>query len=187
LDLDAGCGEPFDLQRRAGIFALCCCCCGEAQFSASGDRAWPSTISRGIRDLEDAIGVALVIRYPSGVTLSNAGEKFLNHARMAISRIEYALKNAGAAGRGESGMVRIGIFTSLASGFPAELLQAYDAENPCITLDLIEGGPAEHVSAVQHHRMDVASSGLCARPSARLQPQERADFRVGARSAKSRR
>ncbi|MGO4683526.1 LysR family transcriptional regulator [Hyphomicrobium sp. 2TAF46] len=117
---------------------------------------WESTISRGIRDLEDEIGVALFIRHPGGVTLTNAGSRFLNHARPAVGRIEYALKDAGAAGRGEVGMVRIGIFSSLASGFLADLLQAYQAENHFVHLDFAEGGPAEHVAAVQHHRMDVA-------------------------------
>jgi DNA-binding transcriptional LysR family regulator len=117
---------------------------------------WESTISRGIRDLENEIGVALFIRQPGGVTLTNAGSKFLNHARTAVGRIEYALKDAGAAGRGEVGMVRIGIFSSLASGFLADLLQAYQAKNPFVHLDFAEGGPAEHVAAIQHHRMDVA-------------------------------
>jgi DNA-binding transcriptional LysR family regulator len=117
---------------------------------------WESTISRGIRDLEDEIGVALFIRYPGGVRLTNAGSKFLNHARAAVDRIDYALKDAGAAGRGEIGMVRIGILTSLASGFLADLLQAYQAENPLVHLDFAESAPAEHVAAVQHHRIDVA-------------------------------
>lgn len=53
-------------------------------------------------------------------------------------------------------MVRIGIFSSLASGFLADLLRNYQAENPFVHLDFTEGGPAEHVAAVQHHRMDVA-------------------------------
>lgn len=117
---------------------------------------WESTISRGIRDLEDEIGVALFIRHPGGVTLTNAGRNFLRHARLAIGYIEHALKDAGAAGRGEVGMVRIGIFSSLASGFLADLLQAYQAEHPFVHLDFAEGGPAEHVTAVQHHRLDVA-------------------------------
>jgi DNA-binding transcriptional LysR family regulator len=115
-----------------------------------------SAISRGIRDLEDEIGVALFIRHPGGVRLTNAGNKFLNHARAAMGRIDYALKDAGAAGRGEVGAVRIGIFSSLASGFLADLLQAYQEANPFVRLDFAEGSPAEHIAAVQHHRLDVA-------------------------------
>ena len=117
---------------------------------------WESTISRGIRELEDEAGVALFIRHPGGVTLTNAGNKFLNHARTAIGRIEYALKDAGATGRGEVGVVRIGIFSSLASGFLADLLQCYQARNPFVHLNFVEGGPAEHVAAVQHHRQHTA-------------------------------
>lgn len=53
-------------------------------------------------------------------------------------------------------MVRIGIFSSLASGFLADLLNAYQAQNPFVHLDFAEGGPAEHVASIQHLRMDVA-------------------------------
>jgi DNA-binding transcriptional LysR family regulator len=54
---------------------------------------WESTISLGIRDLEHEMGVALFIRHPGGVTLTNAGTRFLNHALLAVGRIEYALKD----------------------------------------------------------------------------------------------
>ena len=41
-------------------------------------------------------------------------------------------------------------------GFLADLLEAYQAKNPLVHLDFVEGSPAEHASAVQHHRMDIA-------------------------------
>lgn len=83
---------------------------GSFRQAANDLGVWESTTSRGIRDLEDEIGVARVIRHPSGAKLTNASIKFVNHARMAIGRIEYALKDAGAVGRGEVGRVRIAIF-----------------------------------------------------------------------------
>jgi DNA-binding transcriptional LysR family regulator len=124
-------------QKRVAIHALCSGGCGEESFrqAAAELDVWESTVSRGIRDLEDEIGVALFIRHPGGVTLTNAGSKFLNHARMALDRIDYALRDAGAAGRGEVGAVRIGIFSPLASGFLADLLQAYQAANPFNRVD----------------------------------------------------
>lgn len=117
---------------------------------------WESTISRGIHDLEDEIGVALFIRYAGGVKLTNAGNRFIDHVRAATDRLEYAIKDAGAAGRGEVGDVRIGILSSLGAGFLADLLQAYQAKNPLIHLKFIEGGAAEHIAAVQCHQLDVA-------------------------------
>lgn len=115
-----------------------------------------SAISRRIRDLEDEIGAALFIRHHGGVNLTYAGKKFLGRARKAISQIGYAAKDIAAAGRGEEGLVRIGIFSSLASGFLAELLIAYDAEHSGVRLDFIEASPSEHVAAIQQHRLDVA-------------------------------
>jgi len=115
-----------------------------------------SAISRRIRDLEDEIGATLFIRHHGGVTLTHAGQKFLARARKAINQIGYATKDAGAVGRGESGIVRIGIFSSLASGFLTELLRAYGARNPGVRPDLVEGGPSEHIAAIQRHQTDVA-------------------------------
>ncbi|WP_095447497.1 LysR family transcriptional regulator [Ochrobactrum quorumnocens] len=115
-----------------------------------------SAISRRIRDLEDQAGAALFIRCPRGVSLTEAGKKFLTHARRAINEIDLALKEVGAAGRAEKGVLRIGIFTSLASGFIAELLQRYREQNPGIRSTFVEGAPADHVVAVRRHEIDVA-------------------------------
>lgn len=106
-----------------------------------------SAISRRIRDLEDEIGAALFIRHHGGVELTFAGRIFLGRAQKAISHIGHAERDVGAAGRGEQGIVRIGIFSSLASGFLAELFQAYDAGHVGVRLDFIEGGPSDHVPA----------------------------------------
>lgn len=64
--------------------------------------------------------------------------------------------DVGSVGRGEAGTVRIGIFSSLASGFLTDLLRAYAAANPAIRPDLIEGGPSGHIAAIQRHHLDVA-------------------------------
>lgn len=116
----------------------------------------PSTISRRVRDLEDDIGAALFIRTDGGVSLTYAGERFLQRARKAINHVNYAAQEAGVIGRGQEGVVRIGLISSLASGFLPELVEAYYADHPVVRLEYIEGGPADHVPAVQQHRLDVA-------------------------------
>jgi DNA-binding transcriptional LysR family regulator len=116
----------------------------------------PSTISRHIRDLEDEIGAALFIRTHGGVSLTYAGDRFLQRARKAINHACYAAQEAGVIGRGQEGVVRIGLISSLASGFLPQLVEAYYADHAGVRLEYVEGGPADHVPAVQQHRLDVA-------------------------------
>lgn len=129
---------------------------GSFRRAAKALKIHESAISRRIRDLEDEIGVALFIRHHGGVDLTHAGKGFLVHARKAIGQIGDAAMDAGSFGRGEAGVVRIGIFSSLASGFLADLIRAYTAGNPGARPDLVEGGPSEHIAAIQRHQTDVA-------------------------------
>ncbi|MCP1931010.1 LysR substrate-binding domain-containing protein [Bradyrhizobium elkanii] len=115
-----------------------------------------STLSRRIRDLEDELGAALFIRRASGVHLTHAGQCFLGHARRAVREVAHAVVEVGAIGRGETGAVRVGIFSSLASGFLAALLREYLVRHPDVRTDVIEGGPSGHLAAVRQHQTDIA-------------------------------
>lgn len=115
-----------------------------------------SAVSRRIRDLEDEIGAALFIRHHCGVRLTQAGQQFLVLARRALTHVGDATCAAASFGRGEQGIVRIGIFSSLASGFLANLLRDYFYANPGVRPDIVEGGPAEHIAAIRRNQLDIA-------------------------------
>ena len=115
-----------------------------------------SAISRRIRDLEDEAGAALFIRYQRGVLLTEAGRNFVKRARRVINELDLAVKEVRAAGRVEVGVLRIGIFTSLASGFIAELLERYRAQHAGVRTKFVEGAPAVHIAAVRLHEIDIA-------------------------------
>jgi DNA-binding transcriptional LysR family regulator len=115
-----------------------------------------SAISRRIRDLEDDLGVALFIRHSGGVIPTHAGTKFLRHARQALNEISHAAADVGPIGRGDEGLVRVGIFSSLASGFLAQMLRAYSDRYAGVHIDIIEGAPSDHIAAVRMHKLDVA-------------------------------
>lgn len=115
-----------------------------------------SAVSRRIRDLEDALGVSLFIRDHRGVHLTNAGRSFLGRARRAMTHIKHAAVDAASSGRGEVGAIRIGIFSSLACGFLADLLRTYAERNSAVRVDLVEGAPSTHVSAILQLQIDLA-------------------------------
>ena len=115
-----------------------------------------SAVSRRIRDLEDHLGASLFQRHNGGVILTLAGQRFVGHARKALRQIEYGAKDVATIGRSEDGRIKIGIFSSLASGFLSELLRAYDKGHAQVRIELIDGDPADHVSAIRQLRLDVA-------------------------------
>ena len=115
-----------------------------------------SAISRSIRDLEDRLGASLFLRHSGGVRLTFAGKRFLRRSRQIIRNLGEGAQDVAAVGRGENGCVRIGIYSSIASGFLADLLQAYSHRHGNIRIELIDGNPEEHVAALRQFRLDVA-------------------------------
>lgn len=116
----------------------------------------PSTISRRVRDLEDELGAAVFLRHGAGVTLTGAGERFIRRARKALSHLSHAARDVGVYGRGQSGVVRLGLMSSMASGFIDKLIDAFVVAHPNVRIDYVEGESAEHILAIRQFRMDVA-------------------------------
>jgi hypothetical protein len=76
-------------------------------------------------------------------------------------------EDVAAIGRSEDGCIKVGIFSSLASGFLSDLPGLRQA-HARVRIEFIDGDPADHVAAIRQFRLDVAfitgtSSGLTAR------------------------
>lgn len=124
-----------------------------------------SAVSRRIRDLEDHLGASLFNRHSGGVCLTLAGERFLRRARRALRSIDDGAQDVAAIGRSEAGRIRIGIFSSLASGYLTDVLRTYTERHTGVSIEFIDGDPAEHVAAVRQVRIDVAFvTGIAERP-----------------------
>jgi DNA-binding transcriptional LysR family regulator len=70
-------------------------------------------LSRQIRQLEEDLGVTLFLRDKRSVTLTKAGQVFLDEARKLVVQAGHAMEAARHAQQGESGVVRIGIASGL--------------------------------------------------------------------------
>jgi DNA-binding transcriptional LysR family regulator len=115
-----------------------------------------SAVSRRVRSLEDMLGVSLFERTYSGVRITAAGTHFFDQARRALLQFDYAIKTAGAAGRGENGHLRIGIFSSIAAGFLRELIRAFCEQHPDVRLQIFEVASREYVTLIRKGRLDIA-------------------------------
>nr|WP_256995401.1 LysR family substrate-binding domain-containing protein [Rhizobium sp. L1K21] len=69
--------------------------------------------------------------------------------------MDQARRSACAAGRTESGAIRVGLLTSLAGGFLRRLIMSYQREYPKVRVDLRDGGRDEHVASLRARDLDI--------------------------------
>lgn len=112
----------------------------ERSFTRAAERLWVAQpgLSTQIRRLEAELGVKLFERHTRGVDLTEAGELFLDRARVAVA----AAEAAGATGRdleaGVIGSLRLGVATGARWRRTAHLLQRFSRERPGVELTVLE-------------------------------------------------
>src|ERR1700751_3229296 len=97
--------------------------------------AQPS-ISQTVLDLEDELGVRLLLRDRRTVRLTAAGETFQREALEILRRTEEAVRLTRRASLGEVGRLRIGCFAAANVAFLAGLVQEYHRRFPDVDLTL---------------------------------------------------
>lgn len=115
----------------------------------------PSSVSKAIRDFEDRMGVGVFERGQFGVRLTNAGRDFLEQTVPALQQINHAIQHAGAAGRVETGTLKVGVITTLAGGFLRELVSRYEVAHPGVRVDIHDGGRPDHIRSIRTRKLDV--------------------------------
>jgi DNA-binding transcriptional LysR family regulator len=120
-------------------------------------------LSRQIRDLERELGVRLFERRPTRLT--EAGQVFVASARRVLADAEALVEATRRAGRGETGLVRLGYVPSAAHETLPRLLAAMAEERPGIQVDVREAWSADLDHALREERVDaVLARGLPVRP-----------------------
>ncbi|WP_347270248.1 LysR family transcriptional regulator [Rhizorhabdus histidinilytica] len=115
-----------------------------------------SAISRRIRDLEHRLGTPLFLRHSGGVCLTFAGQRFLRRSRQILRNFGDGAQEIASITRSDFGRVKIGIYSSIASGYLAELLGLYADRHPKVQIDLIEDNPADQAAAIRRMQLDAA-------------------------------
>lgn len=115
-----------------------------------------STVSRRIQLLEHSLGFAIFARDNRGVTLTAAGEAFLERAATGVVHFDRAVLIAASTHRGECGDLHIGIMASLTSGFLRQVLRQYRVKHAGVRISLHEGTAQESFHRLAMGTLDVA-------------------------------
>jgi DNA-binding transcriptional LysR family regulator len=112
-------------------------------------------LSLQIKQLEDEVGVKLLLRYPRGVRLTDAGRAFLIEAKDLLARSERAKSNARHNSSARGGFVRIGYVPSAGHAILPRFLQGIRQLRPDSEIDLREMITPRQIQALCAGEIDV--------------------------------
>ena len=112
-------------------------------------------LSRSIQDLERRVGVRLLHRTRRHVELTSEGAAFLEEAKRVVSLLETAVFQVQKMAAGESGRLTVGFIPLADYGVLPNLLKAFKASHPKITLALREMLSPEQITALASKELDV--------------------------------
>ncbi|MFF1421828.1 LysR family transcriptional regulator [Streptomyces sp. NPDC058280] len=130
-------------------------------FTAAAARlylAQPS-LSVQVRKLEHELGAALFERSGRHVTLTAAGEVFLQHANRALGELDRARESVREAQRPAARLrVTLGVLPSVGAGLLPGALASLRREHPEVTVSVVERDSSEEfVDMVRTNRLDLAA------------------------------
>jgi DNA-binding transcriptional LysR family regulator len=113
----------------------------------------PSALNRSIQAFEEAIGVNVFERIPTGVRLTSAGELLLNVVERHLIEFEDLQRQLGNLRDGDMGGLRVGIGEDIASGLPLLAIRDLEEELPGVSVALFCG---EVLQLLRRREVDVA-------------------------------
>lgn len=128
----------------------------EGHLSRAAERLHLSqpSLSAHIKALEEELGVALFVRTPKGMLLTEAGKLLKGKAETALRSVD-SLRAEAQGLRGElSGSLRLGLHTDPAFLRAAELAAAFSREHPRLSVHMLQTTTAEASAAVRSGRLD---------------------------------
>jgi LysR family transcriptional regulator, transcription activator of glutamate synthase operon len=117
-------------------------------------------LSRRVQQLERELGAKLVIRTPTGVVLTSAGERFLGHAERAIASVEAGRTALQELAGQPRGAVALGSQPTIGAYALPEALARFHAEHPEVVLRLREGHAEEIEERLASGELDLGLLNL---------------------------
>lgn len=127
-------------------------------------------VSRLVADLEREWGVQLLERSRAGVRLTAEGTRLLPAARALVGAQEEFRAQVDGLRNLDSGIIRIGTFSSVATHWLPRIVAAFQRDYPGIDYELFLGDYGEIEAALEAGRVDCGFLRLPTRPAFAVQP-----------------
>lgn len=128
--------------------------CGSLGKAAAQLGVATSALSQQISRLESELSTRILVRSASGVTPTEAGALFCQHATLALRHLDSAVQ--AAQGARLSGLVSLGLAPTTSSVLALPLIQAMKRRYPHIRLQLVEGMSGHLSAMLKSRQIDLA-------------------------------
>lgn len=145
------------LDLRLFRYALASAEHGSFRRAASALNVQQSTVSRGVRSLEDRVKAKLFERDHSGIRPTAAGDRFLEQATVGFDYLSRALQRAEASQRGEHGELTVGV--SVPFSVLGDLFERFRAGHDGVSVKIVETTSGASLGLIQQRSVDVAFVG----------------------------
>jgi LysR family hydrogen peroxide-inducible transcriptional activator len=131
-------------------------------FSKAAEACFVSqpTLSTQIKKLEDELGVQLVERSPKNIMLTPVGVEIADRARLVLSDIDQMRAVARRSGNPAEGVLRLGLFPTLAPYFLPHVVPALRSKYPNLRLQLAEEKTDNILRMLRQGELDAALLAL---------------------------
>jgi DNA-binding transcriptional LysR family regulator len=113
-------------------------------------------LSAQIRQLEAAVGTALLRRTSRGAVVTPAGSAFLGYARETLAALDRGVAAARNAASAVSGQLRVGLQAATGGVIRTRLLRAFARAYPSVTVRLVSYDMSQPAAGLLDHSSDVA-------------------------------
>ncbi|MFJ5299173.1 LysR family transcriptional regulator [Pseudomonas sp. NPDC088368] len=114
------------------------------------------SLSRQLKDLEDEIGVDLILRSAKGVELTEAGTAFLKHARLALEHVETGVDAANRAAKPAKPTFAVGFLTGQEVDWLPETTRLLRDQLPNMEMTISSQYSPELAEALIRGKLDIA-------------------------------
>jgi LysR family hydrogen peroxide-inducible transcriptional activator len=119
-----------------------------------------STLSAGLKELEDGLGIQLVERDRQNVSLTPAGLEVLERAKTILTASEDLVEYAGATGKPMTATIRLGVIPTIAPFLLPTVLPEVRKRFPDLKITLREDLTANLLARIADHKLDFALIAL---------------------------
>lgn len=159
--------------------------CGSIRAAARSQNLSQAALTKSLRGLEDNAGTALLLRKPSGVVLTPAGQRLIARAHLVTRQIDLAVEELEHAKGKHQGSIHVALTPMLTLTALGEAHRWFRSRFPAVQLHLHEGLVAPVLPRLRDGTLDfaiVANSGDVPPAEFALVPLRNEPQLIGARA-----